>query len=174
MPPYLETPEQLAAELDAARVQGIDRACLAAERAAGLPQGLLLAIASRETHCRNIPGDGGHGRGVFQIDDRYHADWLAEHGAETPGAVPSIEDAAAYASEILAANLAFGRRHGIRGRALVKFAASAYNVGALGALEGYRQGDSDLRTANGNYGADVLERMGIVRRWLAGRLRSKR
>jgi hypothetical protein len=40
---------------------------------------LLAAVAAQETggpgsdSGRNITGDGGHGHGVFQIDDRYHA-----------------------------------------------------------------------------------------------------
>ena len=47
-----------------------------AERAQDLPPGLLLAIASSETNCRNMVVDGGHGRGVFQIDDRWHTDFI--------------------------------------------------------------------------------------------------
>ena len=70
------TAEQLVAQLEAARAWHLDRLCLDAERKAGLPHGMLLAIASRETGCRNVVGDGGHGRGVFQIDDRWHRDWL--------------------------------------------------------------------------------------------------
>ena len=35
-----------------------------------LPPEILLAIASRETNMRNIIGDGGHGYGIMQIDDR--------------------------------------------------------------------------------------------------------
>jgi hypothetical protein len=40
---------------------------------------LLAAVAAQETGGpgsnagRNIVGDGGHGRGIFQIDDRFHA-----------------------------------------------------------------------------------------------------
>jgi hypothetical protein len=34
------------------------------------PPEVLMAIASRETNMRNIIGDGGHGYGVMQIDDR--------------------------------------------------------------------------------------------------------
>ena len=34
---------------------------------------------------KNIPGDGGHGRGVFQIDDRCHPDWLAKHARPERG-----------------------------------------------------------------------------------------
>ena len=38
----------------------------------GFPPCLLHAVASRETNMRNIRGDGGHGHGVFQLDDRWH------------------------------------------------------------------------------------------------------
>lgn len=36
---------------------------------------LLISIASRETNIRNIVGDGGHGYGIMQIDDRSFPDW---------------------------------------------------------------------------------------------------
>ena len=45
----------------------------------GLDAQLLAAVAAQETGGpgsnagRNVVGDGGHGRGLFQIDDRYHA-----------------------------------------------------------------------------------------------------
>ncbi|HKU67248.1 MAG TPA: transglycosylase SLT domain-containing protein [Candidatus Baltobacteraceae bacterium] len=45
----------------------------------GLDPRLLAAVAAQETGGpgsnagRNIVGDGGHGHGVFQIDDRFHA-----------------------------------------------------------------------------------------------------
>jgi hypothetical protein len=45
----------------------------------GIDPTLLAAVAAQETGGpgsnagRNIVGDGGHGHGVFQIDDRYHA-----------------------------------------------------------------------------------------------------
>jgi hypothetical protein len=45
----------------------------------GLDPRLLAAVAAQETGGpdtnagSNIVGDGGHGRGVFQIDDRFHA-----------------------------------------------------------------------------------------------------
>lgn len=159
-------PLDLTAELGAARAVGIDAACLAAEREAKLPAGLLLALGSRETGCRNIAGDGGHGRGVFQIDDRFHAAWLAAHGAGDPGAVPPVADAARYAATLLAANLEYGRGHGVPAAQLLKFALSAYNAGAGGALAGLEQGDSDRRTAHGDYGRDVLARLEAVRRWL--------
>jgi len=39
----------------------------------GLPVALLYALGSRETNLTNETGDGGHGHGVFQLDDRSHA-----------------------------------------------------------------------------------------------------
>src|SRR5579884_4271697 len=45
----------------------------------GLDARLLAAVAAQETggpgasSGRNIIGDGGHGHGLFQIDDRWHA-----------------------------------------------------------------------------------------------------
>jgi len=165
--PHLQTERQLEQELDRARGEGLVDAILAVERRAKLPQALLLAIASRETHFRNVAGDGGHGRGVFQIDDRSHGEWLRRHGAGAPGAVPSVSDAAAYAADILAGNLAYGRSKGLAGDALLRFAVSAYNAGAGGAWRGLAErGDPDARTAHGNYGKDVLERMALIRAFL--------
>src|SRR6478752_8426300 len=39
------------------------------------PPEVLMAIASRETNMRNIIGDGGHGYGLMQIDDRSFPEW---------------------------------------------------------------------------------------------------
>ena len=165
--PYLQTERQLEEELERARAEGLVETILAVERRAKLPQGLLLAIASRETHFRNVAGDGGHGRGVFQIDDRSHGEWLRRHGAGAPGAVPSVEDAADYAADILAGNLAYGRSKGLTGDALLRFSVAAYNAGAGGAWRGLTEkGDPDARTAHGNYGKDVLERMALIRGFL--------
>jgi hypothetical protein len=38
----------------------------------GLPPYLLHAVGSRETNLTNEVGDGGHGHGIFQLDDRSH------------------------------------------------------------------------------------------------------
>ena len=169
MSPYLQTARQLKDEIDRAQRDGIVEACLAAEAKAGLPRGLLLAVASRETHCRNVAGDGGHGRGVFQIDDRFHGDWLRRHGAAKPGEVPSVEDGADYAAQLLSGNLAYGRSKGLSGRPLLKFAVAAYNAGAGGAWKAVQQtGDPDSGTANHNYGADVLDRLRLLEGWIEG------
>ena len=158
------TSDALTAELRSAEASGLAEICARAERAAGLPECLLLAIASRETGCRDVVGDHGHGRGYFQIDDRYHHGWLARHGAGAPGTTPPPVEAATYAAGIVESNLAYGRLYGVRGAELMRFALSAYNAGPLGALRGYRAGDSDLETTGRDYGVDVLGRMAAFRR----------
>ena len=82
---------------------------------------LLAAVAAQETggpgrdSGRNIVGDGGHGHGLFQIDDRWHP------FARSPAAMdPSTN--ADYAAGLIAGNL---RRYGN-----VRAALSAYNAGS--------------------------------------------
>ena len=83
---------------------------------------LLAAVAAQETggpgsdSGRNIVGDGGHGHGVFQIDDRWHA------FARSPAAMDPASNAD-YAAGMLESNL---RRYGGDTRA----ALSAYNSGS--------------------------------------------
>ena len=156
-------PEEARAQLAHARATGLVTLCHQAERRHGLPQALLLAVASRETNCRDVVGDFGHGRGVFQIDDRFHHDWLAEHGAAGPGRTPPVGAAAELAASMLVESLAVARRHELTGDNATKFAASAYNAGLGGALTGLRRGDSDLETTGHDYGADVVARMRTFR-----------
>jgi hypothetical protein len=87
----------------------------------GLDPRLLAAVAAQETggpgsnSGRNVVGDGGHGHGLFQIDDRYHS------FARTPAAMrPSAN--ADYAARMLS-----GLLHQYGGN--VRKALSAYNAG---------------------------------------------
>lgn len=81
---------------------------------------LLAAVAAQETggpgarSGANIVGDGGHGRGVFQIDDRYHA------FARSPQVMDPAKNAD-YAAGML--------EDGIRRYGDVHKALSAYNAG---------------------------------------------
>ena len=83
---------------------------------------LLAAVAAQETggpgsdSGRNIVGDGGHGHGVFQIDDRWHA------FARGPAAMDPASNAD-YAAGMLETNL---HRYG----GDVRSALSAYNSGS--------------------------------------------
>jgi hypothetical protein len=83
---------------------------------------LLAAVAAQETggpgadSGRNIVGDAGHGHGVFQIDDRWHA------FARSPAAMDPARNAD-YAAGMLESNL---HRYG----GDVRAALSAYNSGS--------------------------------------------
>jgi len=65
--------DQLAEQVSRARARGWTPVMRKAEKRYKLPAALLLALASRETDMNDIVGDKGHGRGLFQIDDRFHA-----------------------------------------------------------------------------------------------------
>ncbi|MBV8581155.1 MAG: transglycosylase SLT domain-containing protein, partial [Candidatus Eremiobacteraeota bacterium] len=83
---------------------------------------LLAAVAAQETggpgadSGSNVVGDGGHGHGLFQIDDRWHA------FARTPAAMNPAQNAD-YAAGLLSDNL---DRYGGN----VREALSAYNAGS--------------------------------------------
>jgi Transglycosylase SLT domain len=93
-----------------------------AARRHGLDPKLLAAVAAQETGGpgsnagRNVIGDGGHGRGLFQIDDRWHA------FAQSPDAMNPGRNAD-YAAGMLAGLL---KRYGGN----VSEALSAYNAGS--------------------------------------------
>ncbi len=93
-----------------------------AARAYGLDPKLLAAVAAQETggpgasSGNNVTGDGGHGHGLFQIDDR---SWAF---ARSPAAADPAANAT-MAAGILAANL---QRYGGN----VHAALSAYNAGS--------------------------------------------
>ncbi|MCW2963495.1 MAG: hypothetical protein JWO17_747 [Actinomycetia bacterium] len=159
----MPTPEELRVELARATTLGLVTLCRSAEKRHGLPRALMLAIASRETGCRDIVGDFGHGRGVFQIDDRFHHEWLAAHAAAAPGALPPLKAAAELAATLLAGGLDVARTRALKDEAAVKFAACAYNAGTGGALDGLRRGDPDLATTGRDYGSDVVRRMRAFR-----------
>lgn len=94
----------------------------AAARRHGLDPDLLAAVAAQETGGpdtnagRNIVGDGGHGHGVFQIDDRWHS-FASSSDAMDP------EKNANYAAGMLSGLL---RQYGGN----VREALSAYNAGS--------------------------------------------
>ncbi len=94
----------------------------AAARANGLDPRFLAAVAAQETggpdndSGSNIVGDSGHGHGLFQLDDRWHAI------ARTPTAMDPASNAQ-YAARMLSGLL---QRYGGDMHA----ALSAYNAGS--------------------------------------------
>ena len=136
-----------------------------------------LAIGSRETNLQNLVGDGGHGRGVFQQDDRFQREFLAATrgcpsgsyrstwwSALPAGRVPTLTAGCKRMAAIIESNVDFAVRSGIPKGHRLRFAVAAYNAGAGGALRGWQEArDVDRHTAGLDYSQDVFERLAVVR-----------
>lgn len=127
------------------------------EESTNLPPFMLVALGSRETNLRDVTGDGGHGRGVWQRDDRSFA---------IPDPYP-IQEQALDAGNLL-------RSHFVAYRPLWsgspipvwRAAVCAYNAGRTGVRNAVAAGRSpDSATTFGDYGADVMERWSFCVRW---------
>jgi hypothetical protein len=103
-------------------------------------------------------GDGGHGRGLFQIDDRFHGRFLENHNALASGAVPPVRAAALYAARILRHNHTRYREEGVPGWKIWRVTTASYNAGYNGALFAYKSGGADRATTGGDYAKDVMSR----------------
>jgi hypothetical protein len=113
------------------------------EKKHGLPEDLLLAVGSRETNLTNKIGDGGHGFGVWQRDNRWHD--------VDKSYLDDVRKQADDAASLLAANY----------KALHNWpdAIAAYNAGQTGVKNALAEGKSaDSATSGGDYAADVLGR----------------
>jgi len=151
-----------------ARVRPLWPLFVAAGELHGVAPALLAAIADRETRCgkalgADLTGDNGHGRGLMQVDDRSHADWLAAHDWRDPGT--NIE----HGASIYAAALGF-----LQGDEPA--AVAAYNAGAghvhrvlarLEAMPGGPTASAKLAALNaittgGDYVTDVLARRSAI------------
>ena len=109
-----------------------------AELAQGLPRMLLFAVGSRETNLANEVGDGGHGHGVWQLDDRSHT----PPGGSWPTFDANVTLQCATAAAALRGLLASTGGN-------VEETAAIYNSGQPG----------EPGTTHGDYGIDVLQRM---------------
>lgn len=130
-----------------------------AARAHTVPLRLLLAVASRESCIGRClapdgTGDNGHGRGIMQVDDRYHGAFIARHANRDDRA--NIDYGAALLAE----------EHGRFGR--WDHALAAYNSGAGNVRAALAAGvHPDTRTTGRDYSADVLQRASVVSGWLS-------
>jgi transglycosylase-like protein with SLT domain len=146
----------------------------AAELVYGVDAHLLLAIVDRESnggealHPRGPggTGDGGHGHGLGQIDDRYHSTFLAAKGPD--GALLWTDPAfnLLYAAKLLALNIHMFDGSGVNPQLP---AIAAYNVLAKRVREVVRAlprpvtdevvvAALDALTTGHNYVSDVLVR----------------
>lgn len=113
-----------------------------------LPEYLLFAVGSRETNLTDEIGDGGHGRGVWQLDDRSH---------QIPDPFPVVLQAE------LAAQMLRGLLDHFSGHR--EPAIAAYNAGVGGVEHAINRGlPADSATTGGDYAADVLARMDFLQR----------
>ena len=123
---------------------------------------LLMGICSRETRfglalSGNLTGDGGHGRGLMQIDDRSHTEWLRIHNWKDPAT--NIE----YGADVWMENYNYFCDHfelvGAEYPKLVWAATASYNCGAGNVSKVLKAGsDVDSRTTGQDYSADVRAR----------------
>lgn len=144
---------------------------LQAARESGTDPFVLAAIMERESRSGEAldpagRGDGGHGHGLMQIDDRSHQAWLATGVWRDP--LQNIR----YGAKVLKENLVFFARPGVgredprplQGQELLQAAVAAYNTGAANVLRSIKAGKHpDATTAHANYSQDVLQRAEALR-----------
>jgi spore coat assembly protein SafA len=129
---------------------------MAASRKYNIPPEIITGVISRETNGQNILGDGGHGHGLMQIDDRYHSSFL-RNNQNGLNPASNID----YGTSILRDNL--DRYNGNYNKAL-----AAYNAGQGNVDRAVANGRSpDAYTTGHNYGADVLQRARYFRQFFS-------
>lgn len=154
---------------------------------------VVLGIASRESDMGGpqlpdgsykwlvMPGDGGHGYGITQIDRKSYPEWV------NTGAWQNAEAGIHQGAAVLAA-----KRDGLIRRAgsvvsvrdsktriiykftmpllgdalLERVAIASYNSGDWGAYHHTKGRSPDFGTTNRNYAKDVLGRADLFRQWL--------
>ena len=127
---------------------------------------LLMAICSRESNfglalSPSMTGDNGHGRGLMQIDDRSHGDWIRGHNWKDPAT--NVE----YGADVWLDNYNYFTDHmdlvDSDYMKLIWAATAAYNCGAGNVNKALSSGaDVDSRTTGRNYSADVRARMKFI------------
>ncbi|MGB3495908.1 MAG: SH3 domain-containing protein [Elainellaceae cyanobacterium] len=138
----------------------------AASRYSWLDASVVAGIGSRESAWGRFlsprgpggTGDGGHGRGLMQIDDRYHQSFIASGRWSNP------KDNIDYAVDQVLANYYsyLDRNTTLQGRELLRGAIAAYNSGLSNVTRAISQGrDVDYYTTGQDYSWDVLNRAGF-------------
>lgn len=126
------------------------------EQSYRLPRMMLFAVGSRETNLSNEIGDGGHGHGVWQLDDRSHAIPVGFDG--------NVHVQAVTAGRMLAGLLA-AFAHVKDPVTRVRAAMVGYNAGAGTAGYNLAHGlNLDTGTAHDDYSADTYARMTYLER----------
>jgi Transglycosylase SLT domain len=140
----------------------------------GFDVSVLLGIASRESNIQQIVGDGGHGHGIMQIDDRFHPDFIDSGAWKQPDS--NIEEGATIlettlktisASQGKMLAITIGNKKinfvgkPLSQQELLRTAIAAYNAGGRAYYYMSLIGSPDIPTTGGNYSKDVLDRASI-------------
>ena len=153
---------EIISHLDEIKSRGYETLIMEAAEDFDIQPSVIGGVGSRESFWGLIlspsgpsgTGDAGHGRGLMQIDDRFHE--FARTGSwRDPRA--NIR----FGCDLLADNRAVLKREGLTGRQLLKATLASYNGGlgaVLGALD--RGNDVDSVTTGSDYGKDVMDRAG--------------
>jgi hypothetical protein len=143
-----------------------------------LSPAVVGGILSRESGCGRLlgkggnppgTGDGGHGRGLMQVDDRYWKGFLnldQQGGEEDAWRWPAFN--LAFGCWLLRKNMEAMREHfpGLGEDQVARAALAAYNCGRGRVIKALAEGhDVDAGTTGGDYGRDVMARA----EWLRGR-----
>ncbi|MGF1499112.1 MAG: SH3 domain-containing protein [Elainellaceae cyanobacterium] len=138
----------------------------AAARYDWLQPSVIGGIGSRESAWGRIlsprgpggTGDGGHGRGLMQIDDRFHASFINTGAWRDPKA--SIDYGI---DKVLAPNYGYlDRNTTLEGVDLLRGALASYNAGLGSVKRALAEGrDVDYYTTGQDYSWDVLNRAGF-------------
>jgi soluble lytic murein transglycosylase-like protein len=125
---------------------------------------IVAGIGSRESHwglALTPPGptgtgDKGHGRGLMQVDDRWHI----EHTSGEDWKNPLIH--ITYAVKLLRWSIdTFATKTGTSGNTALYYGIAAYNCGVGNAMKAYQLGqDFDYLTTGRDYARNVLSRAG--------------
>jgi soluble lytic murein transglycosylase-like protein len=128
---------------------------------AGIDWTLIAGIMWRESNFglaldENQTGDHGHGRGLMQVDDRWHS-WVNE-SEDWKDPEANIRYAV---TNVLAPAIGMFND--------VKTGLAAYNAGPGAVRKALKRGaDPDSVTTGKDYGADVLDRAAAVQEWADG------
>lgn len=116
----------------------------------GVPAHLLMAIASRETNMNNIMGDGGHGHGLMQIDDRSFPEWCRS------GKWKSVKEGIYMGAFVLRSK--YNSAAKVPETMRMHVAVAMYNAGKHALSDWIIHADPDLRTTGRDYSRDVFAR----------------
>ena len=130
-----------------------------------IPAAVIAGLGSRESHWglaltpQGPSGiaNQGHGRGLMQIDDRWHVPFV-QSGKWSDGRENII-----YGSAVLknCMNYFIQKEGWAMGLNLLNAGLASYNCGPRRVLDSYRDGKGfDYYTAGRNYAKDVLDRAG--------------